>query len=326
MEHMDANPPWIANGARLALGEADVAAFLTSWYRETIERVQRLGEGEWSTAFAFRRAAADLVVRFGAHRDDFDKDCLAARFGSADLPIPAVLEVGTALGGFYAVSARAFGAYLDDLDGPGMRAHVPSLLAALDAARTADGSGTRGYGAWNADEVAPHRTWREALLDVGADRPTDGTHGWRAKLAASAIGTGPFDQAFGHLRALIDACPEDRRLVHGDLLNYNVLVDGGRVSAVLDWGCSMYGDFLYDVAWFAYWAPWYPAWDGIDFVADATAHYAAIGLAVPQIEERIRAYQVDIGLAGLAYRAYKDDWAEVKRRGRRTLAIATRPA
>jgi len=193
MEHMDANPPWIANGARLALGEADVAAFLTSWYRETIERVQRLGEGEWSTAFAFRRAAADLVVRFGAHRDDFDKDCLAARFGSADLPIPAVLEVGTALGGFYAVSARAFGAYLDDLDGPGMRAHVPSLLAALDAARTADGSGTRGYGAWNADGVARiepggRRSWTWVPTDPPT-APTVGARSWQPRRSGRVLST-----------------------------------------------------------------------------------------------------------------------------------------
>ena len=88
----------------------------------------------------------------------------------------------------------------------------------------------------------------------------------------------------------------------------------------------MYGDFLYDVAWFAYWAPWYPAWHGIDFVAEAAAHYATIGLAVPRFAERVRCDQVHIGLAGLAYRAYKEDWAEVALRGRRTLALATQRA
>ena len=50
---------------------------------------------------------------------------------------------------------------------------------------------------------------------------------------------------------------QERHLIHSDLLNYNVLVADGRISAVIDWGCAMYGDFLYDLAWFEFWAPWY---------------------------------------------------------------------
>jgi len=30
-----------------------------------------------------------------------------------------------------------------------------------------------------------------------------------------------------------------------------LLVDGGRISTVVDWQCAMYGDFLYDLAWLA---------------------------------------------------------------------------
>ena len=63
------------------------------------------------------------------------------------------------------------------------------------------------------------------------------------------------------LRALAAGCPELRHVIHMDLLNRNVLVseDGTRIEAVFDWGCSAYGDFLYDVAWFTFWAPWHPA-------------------------------------------------------------------
>ena len=90
--------------------------------------------------------------------------------------------------------------------------------------------------------------------------------------------SGLFESGLSRLPHLVDACPEQRFLVHGDLLNYNVLVSTCAVSAVIDWGCSLYGDFLYDVAWLAFWAPWYPAWTGVDFATEAARHYAAIGL------------------------------------------------
>ena len=52
------------------------------------------------------------------------------------------------------------------------------------------------------------------------------------------------------MRALAEACPERRDLVHGDLLHGNVLVspDARRVQAVLSWKCSVRGDFLFDAA------------------------------------------------------------------------------
>ena len=45
------------------------------------------------------------------------------------------------------------------------------------------------------------------------------------------------------------ACRTTRHVIHGDLLNRNILVDGERINAVLDWGNALYGDHLYDAAW-----------------------------------------------------------------------------
>ena len=307
---------------RVAAAQAE--AFLAARFGPDVGGVVLVGQGEWSTTYAFRCGGAEYVVRFGAHREDFAKDRLAARYGSRDLPIPAVAEIGEALGGFYAVSERAFGGYLDDLDAAGLRAVLPSLFAALAAARRADLSAAVGYGAWGADGAARYPSWRAALLDVASDRPGDRTHGWRERLLASPRGVGPFDEALGHLRALVDSCPEERHLVHGDLLNRNVLVADGRVTAVVDWGCAMYGDFLYDLAWLLYWQPWYPAWWDIDLRAAAECHYAEIGLDVPRFDERVRCYLVHIGLVAQAYNAFKGEerLADLEATARRTLAVA----
>ena len=204
-----------------------------------------------------------------------------------------------------------------------MRALLPSLLAALDSARLADISGTSGYGLWDADGTAPYPSWRSALLEVANDRPADRTHGWRERLATSALGAGPFDGAYRHLLALADHASEERHLIHSDLLHYNVLVEADRVTGVLDWGCAMYGDHVYDLAWFCFWQPWYPSWRSIDFRAEAARHYATIGLDVPNFEERLRSCQIHIGLASQAYMAYAGNWSDLEATALHTLDVAT---
>jgi hygromycin-B 4-O-kinase len=297
---------------------ASVAAFVRSRLGEDVGAVEAVGHGEWSRAFT----CGDYVVRFSAFDEDFRKDERAAQHSTRLLPIPRIVEVGEAFGGFYALSERARGTFVDDLDEAALRRALPALFEALDAARAIEIPGSHGYGLWRADGTAPHSSWRAVLLDVADDRPENRTHGWRPKLAASPTGCVQFDEAYGLLESLVARVPEQRHLVHADLLNFNVLVDGPRVSAVLDWGSALYGDFLFDVAWFTFWQPWYPAWIDVDFRAAALDHYARIGLDVPHFAERMRCYETFIGLENQTYSAFKGRWDKVDEVAQRTLAIA----
>jgi hygromycin-B 4-O-kinase len=108
------------------------------------------------------------------------------------------------------------------------------------------------------------------------------------------------------LRSRLPLCPEVRHLLHRDLLNRNVLVaaDASRLEAVFDWGCSVAGDFLYEVAWLTFWSPWYPALAALDFRRVVQDHYDAIGLRVENFDERLDCYELHIGLEHMAYAAF----------------------
>jgi hygromycin-B 4-O-kinase len=313
-------------GDRHQFGIEDVAAFLRDHGWRDALAISRIDHGEWSLAFSFAvdGHAVEYVVRFSALDEDFRKDQLAARHASRALPIPRILELGDAFDGlFYAISERARGEHLDALDVARLRRALPSLFAAIDGMRVADVSATRGFGLWDASGQAPHPTWRDALLAIGTDTPTSRIAGWRPRLEQSPTGAAPFDRAFAHLSRLSAELPNARHLIHADLLNYNVLVDGDRVSGVLDWGSAMYGDWLFDIAWFTFWQPWYPAWSAIDFAAEAERFRASIDLHVDDFATRMRGCEIAIGLDNQAYCAYKGEarWPQLEAVARRTLAL-----
>jgi hygromycin-B 4-O-kinase len=310
---------------RPVVDQAQAAAFLSVRFGPGVSGVARIGQGEWSQAYAFRRDGGDFVVRFSRYGEDFAKDRLAGAYASPALPVPRITEIGEAFGGAFAVSERAFGEHLDGLEEAEARRALPAIFAALDAARSADVSGSKGFGMWRAGGDAPFTSWEAALLEVGHDRPGDRTHGWRARLDTSPTGAAAFREAYHQMAALIASCPcpERRHLVHADLLNNNLLVADGRVAAVIDWGCAMYGDFLYDLALLSFSTPFFPAIRGIDFRAEARRHYARIGLEVPRFEERLRCYETHVGLGALSYTAFTGRWSEHEALARRTLAVAT---
>jgi hygromycin-B 4-O-kinase len=302
--------------------EGAVAAFLSGHLGSGVTVVERLGQGEWSTAYGFERSGEEYVVRFGRYGEDFEKDRLASRYRGPDLPIPRILETGRTPDGYFAISERARGIGLDEIGEAQMKAVLPALLATLDAIADADISGRTGFGTWGPNGSSRRETWRDALLDVGNDRAGYRTHGWRQRLTESPVGTRPFEIAFERLVELVEPCPEERHLVHSDLLNSNVLVEGDRVTAVLDWGSAKYGDPIYDGAWLSFWWPWYRAWRSIDVDRILEEHYTANNLE--RVEERLRCYRLHTGLEGMAYQAFTQDWDKLAFTTELTLAVAQR--
>lgn len=295
----------------------DARTFLRDLLGREVSGVEWVGEGAWSRCFGYTDRGRHCVVRFGRFLDDFEQDRRAASFGSEVLPIPEVAEIGEAFGGYFAISSRAYGEPLESLDPEGWEEVLPSLFAALDATRSVDLATAPGYGGWGPDGRGAQASWREFLLTVDVDTPDLRTHGWRKKLRSSPGGDDLFRAGYALLRELATDASVPRCLVHSDLINRNVLVANGCISAVFDWGCSLYGDFLYDLAWLEFWSPWYPALQTLDIRTRAKRHYAAIGLEVPDFDARMRCCMLHIGLSHLAYNAHTgshEDLADVAAR------------
>jgi len=242
-------------------------------------------------------------VRIGAQREDFERDRRAAALAPVDVPVPAVLGLGAAdAGTSWCISTRVRGVPLEMLDAASWERALPSVLAMLTALASVDLSDHEGWGLWDADGRGPHPSWAAQLLSVrDDDDPASRIHGWRAALEAHPDAAALHRRGLAVLADLAPALHPPRGLVHGDLVNRNVLVADDRIAGVFDWGCSVYGDPLHEVAWLDVWAPWHPAIAEVRLRERALAHLGAHGVDLTDAEARIRASQVHVLLDALGY-------------------------
>ena len=304
------------------ISTAHVLTLLNDALGLEIETVESLRSGAWSAAFAFADGQEEWVIRFSHHEDDFDRDAHAHRFASPRLPIPQVAHRGVMEDVSYAVSQRIRGRYIDELTGEGFRRTLPSLLVALDALRSADTSSYTGYGTWNSAGNGAQSSWPGSLRASLEDSPEQRGGPWRPRLETSPTGAAALDRDLLVLERMLKDMPNLRHVVHSDLLNYNAFVDHHRLTGVIDWGCAMYGDFVYELAWFEFWSPWYPQWQGIDIAAKACDFFLERGADLHDYRERLLCYQLHIGLAHQAYNASIGRWDALADVTRHTAAIA----
>ncbi|MBB2894047.1 phosphotransferase family protein [Flexivirga oryzae] len=282
-----------------------------------VRNVRPVHPGAWSTPYFFEArldgADRDLVARFGPHLDDFAKDALASGWSSAQLPVPQVHALFRAGDGFGVVSARHPGRFLEELDADDWSRTLPAVFAALDRLRQVPlrtdlpATVTVQPGldvGLDPGQLGLDTSWHDWLTGL-SDDPAERGGGWSAPLAASPTGDRSFHAAMDLLATLSDGLEPPRSFVHSDLINRNVTVAAdGTLSAVFDWGCLFAGDYLYDVAWLEFWAPWHPGLSGLDIRGAARAHFGPTDPAVDVFDERMRLCAVHIGLCHLAYNAY----------------------
>lgn len=231
-------------------------------------------------------------------------DRAAMAFARPGLPIPDVLEVGDGLGAAYAISVRHHGRFLGDIEPDEATVAGPAIERMLGALRSVPAGPDAGADWYPVGTEAT--TWRGWLTQGLVDDPRRRVRGWRATLAADPRLDRLFRACEGRIGELLDACPERRDLVHGDLLNRNVLVaeDASEVTAVFSWKCSVRGDFLFDVAWCTFWGAWHPGiaavglWDRMLCSPSLTPADRAEAAA------RHHCYEIHIGATHLGWTAW----------------------
>ncbi|MBT3269641.1 phosphotransferase [Candidatus Poribacteria bacterium] len=290
-----------------------IAVWLASRHDAEVRDLVPLTGGFWSSAYAYRVGADEFVLRLSDMSEGFAIDRAAMRFAGPNLPIPAVVDVGKALGLNYAISERHHGRFIETAsteEGGAVGSALSTLLAAMRAVPTTPSDRVN----WHDPQASVGVDWRSWLSNGLVDNPDARVSGWRDKLAQDSHIDDVFKTAESRIHELLPACPERRDLVHGDLLHQNVLVsdDASQATAIFSWKCSALGDFLYDVAWCTFWSDWHPGIAAADIWNRTLAASDLTENDLLNASIRHHCYELQIGATHLGWHAWTGDQKELE--------------
>jgi hygromycin-B 4-O-kinase len=275
---------------------------ILSLLKETLEKPIReltpLQGGLVAQTLSFKAGDGEYILRFMTGKMDasYQKEAfIYQNFALPEIPIPPVIKVGSLGGLFYCISQKMLGRGLKTIPNDEYEQALPDVIRIAHAIHIADVTRWKGYGWIGDDGSGLFPSWKKFIAHTNEEERAEGFFGkWHVMFDTTFLNRARFDEYYDRMMSLLEACPEDRYLLHGGYGYDNVLARDGRVTAVLDWE-AMYGDFAYDIAWIDFWPR------GVDHVEMFRRHYAEKGMPLGNYRERIACYKHYIGLDGMKF-------------------------
>jgi len=283
-----------------------VLALLQQHFTEPITNLALIEGGQIACTFAFRVGEQAYILRFMAANSmpiSFAKEAfLSQTIASPQIPIPQVLQTGRWQDMHFAISRRVPGQMVEKLPVQAIVQLIPSIIATLDAIHQVDVSQRKNYGVFNEQGVGLYTNWRSFLIKVKDEEEDWDYFGkWHSLFEKTFLERELFDDLFQRMMHLLDFCPTDRYLVHGNYSLRNILAHEGKITGVVDWLDARYGDFVYDIAGLDFWIP------ELRMRELCQQYYQERWGSIPFYKERVLCYECYIAMSAMRFFAKKED-------------------
>ncbi|MFX0063819.1 MAG: aminoglycoside phosphotransferase family protein [Candidatus Hermodarchaeota archaeon] len=284
--------------AKTKVNEISVKQFLQKKYEGNIENFQFIKGGQLSQAFSFGVANKEYIIKIRQDLEALEKEkSIFERISQHDstIPVPQIYELGLfqefkKSNLYYCISEKCEGKILYSFDKKALAHFKKPLIEILYKIHQIDISDTSNFGLWIDMRQAPFLSWEAFLQDYissKVDYLSDFFTGNSEEL-------GFIQQLEEEIRDLLYFCSEERHLIHGDYGAHNaVAIEPNKITGIIDWELSKFGDFVYDVAWLDYWG----YYDNQSYKDGyQTIYESKNNQKIKNFEERLLCYKLCVGL------------------------------
>ena len=292
----------------LTIPKQEILNLLSQYFGGVVEALEPIATGQISEPYSFTVDGEDYVIRFA--RPGLEETLYKDRYVSTELlrgvPVAEFVHMDEYQDRTYAITRKAAGKILDEFQPDEYELLIPDLMSVLDRTHWTVLNATTGWGDFDRAGVGRSKDLKSYLASIEQNQSQNdgGFYGnWHPLFDDSFLERDLFYEGFEVMKSKFDVIPNHRNLVHMDYAFDNVLAEGTRVTAVIDWANAVFGDFMMDVARLEFHMP---QWQ---WAARFEAYYQEQNRPVPHFNERLICYSCFEGLGGMRYSAKTDQRA-----------------
>ena len=223
-----------------------VAEFLSTYYESSVNELVYLSRGKRSVAFAYTYNNNEFVIRFNEEDRGFRKDLYAyEHFSSHAIPIPKIFAIGKYDSLYFCISERAHGETVRDQY---KRNDYISFAIQFKCIETIASIKIPdeyvSYDEWEVGKATRFSSFTEYALGI---YPGKEILDWDVLQKLPFFNQEFISYLVEKIRVLSLYSENIRELLHGDFGNDNLFIVDGKITGIIDWERSMFGDHLLDV-------------------------------------------------------------------------------
>lgn len=253
--------------------------------------------------FSFAVGKEEYLIRF--NKDNMltsnlpKEEYISRKLAPTRIPLRPIVKTGRLGELFFAISRNVPGQIAATLPAQEVKLLLPQIVSTLDAIHHVDVTDTSGFGVFDYLGRGMSSSWRGFLELIAKEEDERDYFGrWYHLFDDTFLERDLYKKIYDRMSGLLDYCPSERYLVQGNYNLYSILVNDGRMTAVLDWFDARYGDFVYDIAGLDFWCPWLGVREAFQ------RYYEERKVEIPFYSERLLCYECYVALGGLRFFAF----------------------
>ncbi len=222
-----------------------VEEFLEKYHQGMINKLIHIQEGKHSDAFSYINNDEEYVVRFNITDEGFLKDKYAhENFSSSEILIPRILEIGEySTNLFFCISEKVLGETVKEQYAKKDFSSLLIQFQTIEAIKMMEvDSDNEGFGIWSVGKQPEHSFDKYFNLICNGD-----ISDWTVFESISYFDKEFVQYLLTQIQKYSSYSTKERILVHGDFGGSNLIINNGKVSGIIDWANSFYGDRFWDV-------------------------------------------------------------------------------
>lgn len=225
------------------ISDSEAKDFTSKHHNCFVDDFIHIQEGKHSDAFSYRADDQNFVIRFNITDEGFLKDKYAFENFSNVIAIPKIIEIGKYNDSlFYCVSEKVKGETVKEKYKQGDFSSLENQFETLEIIKNIPILDDGNFGKWNADFKA-----EKSFDDYFNEICNGGMFDWSVFENLNYFDKDFVQYLLAQIKTYSSYSRDERVLVHGDFGGSNLLVDEGKISGVIDWAHSFYGDHFWDV-------------------------------------------------------------------------------